>query len=146
MSGSTVNLLISNQWYPSSANSRKRSSNIKRSNASRSDAISAGTSVNPVINLLSRRNSTSSTAPERSLRRHFTSALSKYNSGTYQKAPKLIELHKELFKTEPSNLHNSLIDVLACFRCFYKMVHNEDIVNETTHKTFYNYYNEKCGL
>lgn len=71
---------------------------------------------------------------------------SKYNSGTYQKAPKLIELHKELFKTEPSNLHNSLIDVLACFRCFYKMVYNEDIVDETTHKTFYNYYNEKCGL
>ncbi len=71
---------------------------------------------------------------------------SKFNSGTYQKAPKLIELHKELFKTEPSNLHNSLIDVLACFRCFYKMVYNEDIVNQTKHKEFYNYYNEKCGL
>ena len=50
------------------------------------------------------------------------------------KKPKLIELHKELFKTEPLNLHNSLIDVLACFRCFYKMMYNEDIVNETKHK------------
>ena len=71
---------------------------------------------------------------------------SKFNSGTYQKPPKLIELHKELFSCEPSNLHNSLIDVLACFRCFYKMVYDKDIVNENTHKTFYNYYNEKCGL
>ena len=71
-------------------------------------------------------------------------ALSNYNLFWYEEPgdPLDFELHKELFESEPSNLHNSLIDVLACFRCFYKMVHNEDIVNETTHKTFYNYYNE----
>jgi DNA polymerase III epsilon subunit-like protein len=71
---------------------------------------------------------------------------SKFNSGTYQKPPKLIELHKELFSSEPSNLHNSLVDVLACFRCYFKMVYGKDILDENINKTFYNYYKEKCGL
>lgn len=71
---------------------------------------------------------------------------SKFNSGTYQKPPKLIELHKELFSCEPSNLHNSLVDVLACFRCYFKMVYGKDILDENINKMFYNYYKEKCGL
>ena len=38
---------------------------------------------------------------------------SKFHRGTYQKPPKLIELHEELFETTPGNLHNSLIDVFV---------------------------------
>ena len=37
----------------------------------------------------------------------------------YYKRPKLIELHEHLFKTTPNNLHNSLVDVVVCFRCWY---------------------------
>ena len=60
------------------------------------------------------------------------------------KFPKLIELHEHFFKTTPENLHNSLIDVLVCFRCCYKLIYNVDpiIVN----KTFRNQYKLYCGL
>jgi DNA polymerase III epsilon subunit-like protein len=46
---------------------------------------------------------------------------------TYQKFPKLVELHKKLFDSEPSNLHNSLNDVLITLRCFMKMKYDTDI-------------------
>lgn len=39
------------------------------------------------------------------------------NSNAY-KFPKLSELHQFLFSSIPEGLHNSLIDVLACLRCF----------------------------
>tara|TARA_A100001015_G_C14393467_1_gene482622 strand:- start:236 stop:490 length:255 start_codon:yes stop_codon:yes gene_type:complete len=71
---------------------------------------------------------------------------SKFGPGFYQKPPKLIELHEELFKTTPKNLHDSLIDVLVCFRCFHKMIYNKDVVDENTNKKLYDYYNLKCGL
>lgn len=45
----------------------------------------------------------------------------------YQKFPKLVELHKKLFDSEPSNLHNSLNDVLITLRCFMKMKYDTDI-------------------
>jgi|TARA_B110000305_G_C19334708_1_gene585919 DNA polymerase-3 subunit epsilon len=42
-----------------------------------------------------------------------------------KKWPKLIELYKTLFPNEPINgLHNSMIDVVACLRCYLKMRHN----------------------
>ena len=41
----------------------------------------------------------------------------------YQKPPKLIELHEELFEETPKNLHNSMTDVYVTFRCFHKMVY-----------------------
>jgi DNA polymerase III epsilon subunit-like protein len=43
-----------------------------------------------------------------------------------KKFPKLSELYCTLFKNEsiPKNLHNSLIDVLVCLRCYLKMRHN----------------------
>lgn len=44
------------------------------------------------------------------------------------KYPKLLELHEFLFKTTPKNLHNSLIDVYICFRCFYKLSTKRDFV------------------
>lgn len=37
------------------------------------------------------------------------------------KFPRLDELHKILFGSIPANLHNSLIDVLVCLRCFLKI-------------------------
>ena len=39
----------------------------------------------------------------------------------YFKYPKLMELHKHLFDSVPDNLHNSMVDVLACLRCYGKM-------------------------
>jgi DNA polymerase III epsilon subunit-like protein len=50
------------------------------------------------------------------------------NGKPYQKFPKLLELHKKLFDSEPSNLHNSLNDVLITLRCFMKMKYDTDIV------------------
>ena len=44
----------------------------------------------------------------------------------YKKYPKLVELHSHLFNSVPENLHNSLIDVYVCFRCFYKLVYEND--------------------
>jgi len=37
------------------------------------------------------------------------------------KFPRLSELHQVLFGNVPENLHNSLIDVLVCLRCFLKI-------------------------
>ena len=47
----------------------------------------------------------------------------------YIKNPKLIELYKHYFNEEVNGLHNSLTDVLVCFRCYYIMEHNLDIFN-----------------
>jgi DNA polymerase-3 subunit alpha len=41
------------------------------------------------------------------------------------KYPKLVELHEFLFGTVPTGLHNSMVDVLACLRCYMKMEHNQ---------------------
>ena len=45
----------------------------------------------------------------------------------YQKYPTLKELHSKLFKEELT-YHNSLNDVLACLRCFYKLMLDRDII------------------
>ena len=42
------------------------------------------------------------------------------NSNAY-KWPKLSELHDKLFGYVPENLHNSIIDVLVCLRCYLKL-------------------------
>ena len=41
-------------------------------------------------------------------------------------------LHEKLFKETPNNLHNSLIDVYVCFRCFYKLYYNKDLLKMDT--------------
>jgi DNA polymerase III epsilon subunit-like protein len=51
----------------------------------------------------------------------------------YIKNPKLIELYKHYFNEEVNGLHNSLTDVLVCFRCYYIMEHNLDIFNVLKH-------------
>ena len=53
-----------------------------------------------------------------------------YRNQVVSKFPKLIELYQQLFNEVPNNLHNSLNDVLVCFRCYYKMRYNEDILRE----------------
>ena len=55
--------------------------------------------------------------------------MNKWNKKLETKPPKLIELYQILFKETPKNLHNSLIDVFVCFRCFYKMIQGKDIFN-----------------
>lgn len=40
-----------------------------------------------------------------------------------KKWPKLSELHKKLFDEVPDGLHNSMVDVSACLRCYLKMRH-----------------------
>lgn len=50
------------------------------------------------------------------------------------KYPKLSELHSKIFGTIPNNLHNSLIDVLVCMRCYYYIIHNIDLLDVLTIK------------
>jgi hypothetical protein len=40
---------------------------------------------------------------------------------TYNKWPRLSELHKHLFHEEATGLHNSMMDVLVCLKCYLKM-------------------------
>lgn len=47
---------------------------------------------------------------------------------------KLELLHFILFKEKPNNLHNSLIDVYVCYRCFYKLYYNKDLLKMDTIK------------
>jgi DNA polymerase III epsilon subunit-like protein len=46
----------------------------------------------------------------------------------YMKFPKLSELHERLFKTNPKNLHNSLVDILITLRCFMKLTSEIDLL------------------
>jgi hypothetical protein len=47
-----------------------------------------------------------------------------------KKFPKLSELHDHQFGTVPFGLHNSLIDILVCFRCFGKLYWDVDILTK----------------
>jgi DNA polymerase III epsilon subunit-like protein len=46
---------------------------------------------------------------------------------TFAKFPKLVELHEKLFGVSPKKLHNSLNDVVVCFRCYYQIEFGTDI-------------------
>ena len=69
---------------------------------------------------------------------------SKFHNGMYIKSPKLEELYYILFKTRPSGLHNAMIDVIACFRCFHEMLYGKDIFSSNA--TLSNYYKAICAL
>jgi len=49
------------------------------------------------------------------------------NGNTYYKYPKLLELHEHLFNTIPDGLHNSMVDILVCLRCYIKMIFDIDL-------------------
>ena len=67
-----------------------------------------------------------------------------YTGEKTKKYPKLMELHYYWFKTVPNNLHNSLIDIFVCFRCYHQMEYNYDIMDK--HKELNKYYKEICAL
>jgi DNA polymerase III epsilon subunit-like protein len=51
----------------------------------------------------------------------------------FKRWPKLINLHIHFFGTTPKNLHNSLIDVYVCFRCFcYHYYGYDPVYDEST--------------
>ena len=39
----------------------------------------------------------------------------------YKKWPRLVELYEKLFNSTPENLHNSMVDVMVCLRCYLCM-------------------------
>ena len=47
--------------------------------------------------------------------------------GVYKKLPRLSELYQILFDTNLQNFHNSMVDVLACLRCYLKFKHQYTI-------------------
>ena len=51
----------------------------------------------------------------------------------YYKWPTLCELYQNLFHSTPENLHNSLVDMCTCLRCFYKLRFDDDILENNTH-------------
>lgn len=59
---------------------------------------------------------------------HAVSAVDKNNEPyTYMKFPKLAETYECLFRYTPEHLHNSMMDVLVCLRCYLKLRHNLDM-------------------
>ena len=52
------------------------------------------------------------------------------NGGRYKKSPRLIELYRRLFISggpAPGNLHNSMVDVMVCLRCYLRVAHSIDM-------------------
>ncbi len=67
------------------------------------------------------------------------------NGDEYYKYPKLMELHKYLFGTIPDRLHNSMVDVFVCLRCYGIMNHNIDYLKKSdTLKCLNRLYLEKA--
>ena len=67
-----------------------------------------------------------------------------YTGKMISKYPRLSELHQKLFRKTPKNIHNSLIDILMCFRCYYKMYYDRDIM--TINTKFASLYKLMCVL
>lgn len=66
--------------------------------------------------------------------------IQKTNSfGKYMKFPTLCELYMHLFNKTPENLHNSMMDVLVCLRCYLKI----ELQKNITDATFADYV-ERC--
>jgi len=68
------------------------------------------------------------------------------NGETYNKFPKLSELHYKLFDTLPRGTHNALADILICLRCYTKMVEAYDYVTDIVSpcRELQNMYLEYC--
>ena len=62
--------------------------------------------------------------------------IEKINSrGPYIKFPSLCELYEKLFNESPKNLHNSMVDVLVCLRCYLK----KDLAIDVSDEEFASY-------
>jgi len=57
----------------------------------------------------------------------------------FLKYPKLVELHEKLFNTIPNNLHNSFNDILVTLRCFMKLKHDIDLIDNCESFKKYSY-------
>jgi len=57
-------------------------------------------------------------------------ATSQKTGEKYFRYPRLSYLHEFLFDTFPKGTHDALVDILICFRCYYKMVYNIDIASK----------------
>jgi DNA polymerase III epsilon subunit-like protein len=64
------------------------------------------------------------------------------NGKSYHKWPTLEELHHHFFRNNPTNLHNSLVDIFVTFRCFYKLKFDKDVLRENVGLRAY--YNGLC--
>jgi len=64
------------------------------------------------------------------------------NNVWYNKYPNLSELYQKLFDTipNPQSVHNSLVDILLCLRCYIRYKQNLDILNNSAVKKMYNEY------
>ena len=66
----------------------------------------------------------------------------KKTSSNGLKFPKLVELHNVLFNSTPKGLHNSLVDVLVCLRCFIMLTQGDDVID--TNEELKNIYKRCC--
>jgi DNA polymerase III epsilon subunit-like protein len=68
-----------------------------------------------------------------------------YYGKPYSKYPKLVELYKKLFESEPKNLHNALNDIVVTLRCFIKLNYKKDILDDKDEK-YSHIYSRVFGL
>ncbi len=59
-------------------------------------------------------------------------AKNKLTNEPYNKYPTLSELHEKLFGNIPEGTHDSMVDVLICFRCYFMYVNQEDLYATNT--------------
>lgn len=59
-----------------------------------------------------------------------TTQMCKIPQGFGYKWPKLEELHKYLFNESASNLHDAIIDVIVCLRCYYQLMYKKDLFED----------------
>ena len=57
-------------------------------------------------------------------------AISQKTGEKYFRYPRLSYLHEFLFNTSPKGTHDALVDILICFRCYYKMVYSIDVASK----------------
>lgn len=67
-----------------------------------------------------------------------------YSNKMISKFPRLSELHTKLFGEVPQNIHNALIDIILCFRCYYQLEYGCDVFE--TNKKFAYLYTLLCKL
>jgi len=73
------------------------------------------------------------------------SAVNKTTGKTYCKYPTLSELHEHLFKSKPNGVHNAMIDVLVCLRCYIYHVYKYDIASHpAVQETLRGLYKSYC--
>lgn len=75
-------------------------------------------------------------------------ALPKLNTKTgetYFKFPTLSELHLCLFKTEPKGVHNAIVDVIICLRCYVQLKQQYDVaLDEEVKAEFRTLFSQYC--